>query len=206
MRLSGASGLEEVAAVVSGALEKHGVEAVLTGGACASLWSGGRYSSLDLDFVVTAPASRRAQSDALASVGFVREGDRYVHPLVRFWVEFPRGPLAIGSDLSVRPVDIVLGRRRVRGLSATDSCRDRLAAFYFWSDRQSLEVAVWIAQRNGVDLKGIRAWSRAEGHEAAYEEFLGTLRRAKTAAAGDRLTRGGPDGRRGVRSAVRRPR
>lgn len=199
MKLSGTSSLEVVAAVVSKALEQHGVEAVLTGGACASLWSGGRYSSLDLDFVVIAPARRRAQPDALASVGFVREGDRYVHPVVPFWVEFPRGPLAIGSDLSVRPVEIALGRRRVRGLSATDSCRDRLAAFYFWSDRQGLEVAVWIARRNRVDMRRIRAWSRTEGHEAAYEEFLRALRRARTAALRHRR----PPARRGAGGADR---
>ena len=96
MTLSPGSSLEDVAAAVSVALRKHNVEAVLTGGACASLWSGGRYSSLDLDFILTAPASRAAQEGAMGSLGFVREGDRFVHPDVRFWVEFPRGPLAIG--------------------------------------------------------------------------------------------------------------
>ena len=196
MSLTAASSLEEVAAAVSEALEKHGVEAVLTGGACASLWSGGRYSSFDLDFVVTAPASRRAQERAMASVGFGREGDRWVHATVRFWVEFPRGPLAVGSDLSVRPVAIGRGRRRVRGLSATDSCRDRLAAFYFWSDRQSLDVAVWIALRNRVDLRRVREWSRAEGLEEGYREFLEALKRERRRGAGDEEPRGGGGARR----------
>lgn len=181
MTLSPASSLEEVAAAVSAALRRHGVEAALTGGACASLWSGGRYSSLDLDFILTAPASRAAQEKAMGSLGFVREGDRFVHGDVRFWVEFPRGPLAIGSDLDIRPADIRLGRRSVRGLSATDSCRDRLAAFYFWRDRQSLEVASWIALRNRVDLPRIRAWSRQEGHEDGYREFLEAVRRNRNA-------------------------
>ena len=194
MTLSPGSSLEDVAAAVSVALRKHNVEAVLTGGACASLWSGGRYSSLDLDFILTAPASRAAQEGAMGSLGFVREGDRFVHPDVRFWVEFPRGPLAIGSDLDVRPVEVRLGRRRVRGLSATDSCRDRLAAFYFWKDRQSLEVASWIALRNRVDLARIRAWSREEGHEDGYREFLETVRRRRKTdgpAAGSRPRPGG---------------
>ena len=65
----------------------------------------------------------------MSPLGFVREGDRLVHERVRFWVEFPKGPLAIGSDLEIRPEEIRAGRRRVWGLSATDSCRDRLAAF-----------------------------------------------------------------------------
>lgn len=188
MKLSAASGLEEVAARVSGALERYGVSAALTGGACASLWSGGRHSSLDLDFIVTAPATRRALEGAMASVGFVRDGDRYVHSDVRFWVEFPRGPLAIGSDLSIRPVEIRLGRRRVRGLSATDSCRDRLAAFYFWSDRQSLQVAIWIALQNRVDSRRVREWSIEEGHETAFEEFAAALKRARAESAPAVLT------------------
>ena len=56
-------------------------------------------------------------------------------------VEFPAGPLAIGDDDLVEPVELRVGRTRVPALSATDSCRDRLAAFYHWRDLQSLRVA-----------------------------------------------------------------
>jgi hypothetical protein len=201
VRLSPSSGLEDVAAAVSAALRGHGVEAALTGGACASLWSGGRYSSLDLDFILTAPASRTAQEKAMGSLGFVREGDRFVHEDVRFWVEFPKGPLAIGSDLDIRPVEIRLGRWRVRGLSATDSCRDRLAAFYFWRDRQSLEVAAWIALRHRVGHSRIRTWSREEGHEDGYKEFLEAVRRNRRAETQHTGSRPRP-GRRGIAPAV----
>ena len=54
-------------------------------------------------------------------VGFVRSGDRYVHPSARFYVEFPRGPLAIGRDDAVKPASILMKGRRVLALSATDS-------------------------------------------------------------------------------------
>jgi hypothetical protein len=66
---------------------------------------------------------------------------------MRFFVEFPVGPLGIGRDLAVKPVQIRIGggARRIRALSATDCCRDRLAAFYHWNDRQSLDAAVDIA-------------------------------------------------------------
>jgi hypothetical protein len=62
-------------------------------------------------------------------------------------------------------------------LSPTDSCRDRLAAFYHWRDRQSLRLAVAVARHQAVDLEAIRKWSRAEGSLAEYEEFLGEFRR-----------------------------
>lgn len=62
-------------------------------------------------------------------------------------------------------------------LSPTDSCRDRLATFFHWADRQSLAVAVEIAHRNEVDLARIRRWSEAEGHAARFEELERELER-----------------------------
>ena len=67
-------------------------------------------------------------------------------------------------------------------LSATDSCRDRLAAFYHWRDRQALGAAVAIATIQALDLEKIRAWSRREGASAGLEEFVRTLEAAKGAS------------------------
>lgn len=65
-----------------------------------------------------------------------------------------------------------MGRLKTLGLSATDSCRDRLAAFYHWNDRQALALAVEIAQVRRVDLDQIRRWSDHEGRNAEFGEFL----------------------------------
>ena len=94
------------------------------------------------------------------------------------WVEFARGPLGIDADLEVRPVPLRPGRKTL-ALSPTDSCRDRLAAFFHWTDRQSLAVAVEIALRNAVDLARIRRWSKFEGHSARFDEFERELDRRK---------------------------
>lgn len=67
-------------------------------------------------------------------------------------------------------------------LSATDSCRDRLAAFYHWKDRQALGAAVAIAANHALDLAKIRAWSRREGASEGYEEFLRALEASKDAS------------------------
>jgi hypothetical protein len=64
-------------------------------------------------------------------------------------------------------------------LSATDSCRDRLAAFYHWNDRQSLRVAVLIARRARVDMKRLRAWSAVEGAAGKFAEFGRELGRGR---------------------------
>ncbi|HZM71147.1 MAG TPA: hypothetical protein VFB95_12385 [Candidatus Cryosericum sp.] len=177
MSLTGASTLAEVAAAVAKALDRSGIRAVLTGGACAALYSRGAYQSSDLDFVLQSAVKTRDLDAAMKSVGFRRVGNHYEHPRTSFFVEFPAGPLGIGADLEVRPVVYKIGRTRVRALSATDACRDRLAAFYHWNDRQSLSTAVQIARHRRVDLKAVRAWSRREGELDGFAQFLESLER-----------------------------
>lgn len=167
--------LKEVARRVARALGKEGIRAALTGGACASFYSGGACQSSDLDFVLLEPVDARALERALASIGFVRRGEHFGHPGLPFIVEFPKGPLAIGRDIRIEPVGYRIQGVMVPALSATDSCRDRLAAFYHWGDRSSLRAAVAIARRHPVDLHRIRAWSESEGARRGYGEFLAVL-------------------------------
>ena len=167
--------LPAVAATVAAALRRAGISAVLTGGACAAIHSHGAYESSDLDFILERETTQRVLDDAMGSVGFQRDGDRYVHTALPFWVEFPRGPLGIGRDLDVKPVEIRVGHGRVRTLSAFDSCRDRLAAFYHWADRQALDAAVEIAHRKKIDPTRLRAWSEKEGASSKFEEFRGRV-------------------------------
>jgi hypothetical protein len=175
------SRLSSVATQVGDALRRHGIRAVLTGGACASVHSGGSYQSVDMDFILLRPVAQAELDAALRSIGFRRRGDRYRHPRTRFYVEFPRGPLAIGGDYRIRPVEHRRRHTRTLVLSPTDSCRDRLAAFYHWNDRQSLAVAVSIALVNRLNLATIRRWSTTEGAEAGFDEFLAALRSSRRA-------------------------
>jgi hypothetical protein len=167
--------LKEVARRVARALGTEGIRAVLTGGACASFYSGGACRSSDLDFVLLETVDARCLDRALASIGFVRRGNHFGHPGLPFIVEFPRGPLAIGRDVHIEPAGYRIRGAVVPALSATDSCRDRLAAFYHWADRSSLRAAVAIARRHPVDQHRIRAWSESEGARRGYGEFLALL-------------------------------
>lgn len=179
LKLTARSSLGDVAVAVGDALRRAGIRAVLTGGACAHLYSGGTYLSRDADFVLGAPCRREDLDRAMATVGFKRDRDRYVHAVVPFFVEFPRGPLGIGEDVHIRPVWRTRRSAKTLALSATDACRDRLAAFYHWNDRQSLIVAVAIALRHRIAFAKVREWSRREGHLGEYSAFLGALRRAR---------------------------
>jgi hypothetical protein len=64
--LSGRSSLGAVAAAVAGALRSEGISAVLTGGACAALYSEGAYHSKDLDFIVVGDVTQRDMDTAMA--------------------------------------------------------------------------------------------------------------------------------------------
>ena len=179
MTLTSTSTLPEVAAAVGAHLREIGIEAVLTGGACVSVYTDGSYVSKDADFVVRGRVRQLALDTALAELGFKRDRDRYVHADLRFYLEFPPGPLAIGADLTIQPVEVAVGDNRMLALSATDSCRDRLAAFYHWHDRQSLRLAVAIARDQEVDFKRIREWSLEEQSLAGYEEFIREVGRSQ---------------------------
>lgn len=180
MRISARSALPTVAVAVGDALRRHGLRGVLTGGACASLHSRGAYVSRDVDLVLPQETLSSAVDEAMHSVGFSRDGSQYVHPTCRFYVEFPAGPLAIGADDRVRPILVRRGASSTWSLSATDSCRDRLAAFYHWRDRQAVRVAVLIALRNRVRMSDIRQWSESEGALSKFEEFQRILGQARS--------------------------
>lgn len=165
---------------VGDALRRAGIRAVLTGGACADLYSQGAAASFDADFIVSERCAAKDIDRALAPLGFVRRLDRYVHRRLTFHVEFPGGQLGIGQDFSIKPVLRKRKGARTMVLSATDSCRDRLMAFYSWGDRQSLTAAVGIALRNRVAFGKIKGWSLAEGYPEGYGAFMKELRRVRS--------------------------
>lgn len=176
---------------VGDALRRDRIRAVLSGGACASLYAGGAYLSVDADFVLIRSCTQADLDRALAGLGFRRLRDRYIHPRIRYFLEFPPGPLAIGEDSRIRPVWRSRRGKRALALSATDSCRDRLAAFYHWNDRHGLMAAVVIATRNRVAYAKIKAWSRREGHEKGYATFIQEIHRRRRAGSHAPGSRGG---------------
>jgi hypothetical protein len=175
------AGLKTVLPAVARTLRRAGIEAVLTGGANAALYAGGTFHSYDLDFILRRTVRRDLLDAAMKDIGFERRGDHYASPDQDYLVEFPPGPLAIGSDTAIRPVHLRVGGTIVLALSATDSCLDRLAAWIHWRDKGSRQVALEIATRSRVRLARIREWCRREDAEVEGERFLAD-RRARLAA------------------------
>ncbi len=168
----------KLAAIVTRALSKAGIETVLSGGAVVSIYTRNEFRSRDLDFISTSSHDRIAA--VMKTLGFFRRGRSFVHPRSSFTVEFPTGPLALGEREPVRAA----GRKTVDGvtvklLSPTQSVMDRLAWFYHHNDRQCLDQAVAISLAQKVDVREVRKWSRDEGAEEGFTIFSKALRYAR---------------------------
>jgi hypothetical protein len=114
---------------------------------------------------------RRKIRDVLKRLGFEEVGRHFVHPQTSVLIEFPTGPLMVGGQRVEHVVERRTPAGTLRLLSSTDCVKDRLAAFFHWSDRQALEQAVLVAKAQKIDLADIRRWSKSEGNEAKFRLF-----------------------------------
>jgi hypothetical protein len=171
-------GVKELAAMITIKLSGKGIDAILVGGACVSIYTKNKYLSRDLDFV--SAASIKEISSALSELGFDRRSSRHFERKdCPFFIEFVSPPAAIGSE-PVKERNVIRTRRgRVFLLTPTDSVKDRLAAYYYWNDPQSLEQALLLAGDQEIDFNEVKRWSKREGHEEKYKVFAGRARKKK---------------------------
>ena len=183
MKAVGKMSLKELAAYVSSNLRKHGIRAVLSGGACVAIYTHNRYQSYDLDLVENVPAGKKHLRDALRTIGFSESGRYFTHPDTAFFLDFLAGPLAVGNEPVRETSEMTLATGTLVLLSPTDCVKDRLAAYYHWGDAQCLEQALLVAENAKVDLREVRRWSAGEGTLAEFngirEKFLEARRRPK---------------------------
>ena len=167
----------ELAAFISSHLRQTGIDTVLSGGSCVSIYSAGKYVSKDLDFIQTGFATARKIRGAMLAIGFVYEHGNFTHPDTELLVDFPAGPLAVGKEPVAAIEEIRFSTGMLRILSPTDCVKDRLAAYYHWEDLQCLEQAVLVALANPVHLTEVRRWSDREGMSDGFEFFADRLER-----------------------------
>ena len=162
---------EELAARVSTVLQEHGIDALLVGGACVSIYTANQYISGDLDFVSF--ASIKEIGLVLRDIGFVQKSSRHFEKRgCPFFIEFVAPPPAIGSE----PVKKIRRLKTRAGiimlLTPTDSVKDRLAAYYHGNDRQALEQAIMVARVQRIHFNEVKRWSMKEGYEEKYHKFV----------------------------------
>lgn len=178
MAITKKSSRKQFAAEVVKQLEKHDISCVLVGGACVSIYTNEKHKSRDLDFI--SPHAQESIEKALKEIGFKRSGRYFVHARSEFYLEFPTGPVAIGTKVPVQPEGrLKVGKTVIKMLSPTQSVMDRLIAWMAWNDRRSLIHAIWISQRHPINLSKIRKWAHDEGESEKFEHFLEQLRQVR---------------------------
>jgi hypothetical protein len=130
--------MAEFVAWVQRHLRAAGIDTVLSGGSCVTVWSANAYRSDDIDLIPDGFGQRARIREVMLGLGFSERNRYFVHADAALWVEFPAGPLAVGEE---RPQHIAERRTRtgtMRLLSATDCVKDRLAWWFHHQDRQCL--------------------------------------------------------------------
>lgn len=169
--------LENLAGFLSEELRKRGIQTILVGGACVTIYSQNRYQSYDLDFVTY--DEMKVVQKALAELGFQVRDRYFVHEDCQWFVEFVSPPVSVGDEpiTTFGEKDTPFGT--IRMLKPEDSVKDRLASYFHWSDRQGLYQAVDICLARFIELKEVKDWSLHEGFPDKYQDFIDFLEKKR---------------------------
>jgi hypothetical protein len=167
--------LKDLAGFISEELRKKGIEAVLVGGACVTIYTENRYQSYDLDYVTYEDMKKVRK--ALSELGFTQRNKYFQRKDCPWMIEFVTPPVAIGKDPIWKFANVSTPLGTITCLAPTDSVKDRLASFYFWNDKQGLQQALSICQEREIDLEEIKNWSTREGYEEKFKVFLKSLKK-----------------------------
>lgn len=172
--ISEATSIEELAVIISEALEAAGIIATLSGGGAVSIYSNNAYMSHDLDFVTLEDSKNLLK--AIAPLGFVqcRVKRFFEHPRTEWLVEFPAGPLGFGErDVDERSINLLQTKHgALRVITPTLCVIDRLAAYFHHCDRQCWDQAVMVCRSCSVDWDDISNWAKNERPEFKEVEKL----------------------------------
>jgi hypothetical protein len=166
--------LKEFACLIYETLKVNGINAVLVGGACVSIYSENRYQSSDLDFATY--EEMKPIEKALKKLGFERTGRQFSRSDCPYLIDFVNPPIAVGQEAVHEFKTLKTSAGSLRLLSPTDCVKDRLASFFHWNDAQALEQALMVAENHSVDLQDLKRWAKAEGFEKKLGSFLERLK------------------------------
>lgn len=157
--------VEELAAIISQALDAAGIIATLSGGGAVSIYTQNEYQSEDLDFVTA--ASHKELRSVIEPIGFAvsRNPRQFEHPHTHWLIEFPPSPLGFGQlSVDARRIPMLeTAYGPLRIITPTLSILDRLAAYWYHNDAQCWDQAVMVTRNQAVDWDTIYKWARKEG-------------------------------------------
>lgn len=165
--------IKDLACFVYELLKNNGMDAVLVGGACVSIYSQNRYQSYDVDFATY--VELRHIEKVLGKIGFRRVGRCFSHIDCPFVIDFVNPPIAIGNE-SIRHFNTLkTSAGTLKLLTPTDCVKDRLAIFIYWNDQQALEQAILVAKDHQIDIKDVERWAKKEGQQEKFDFFFKKL-------------------------------
>jgi hypothetical protein len=166
--------LEDLVIVIGEFLKTKGVDIILVGGACVTIYSKNAYISGDLDLITYHDGKKVKQY--LAELGFEFTASKYfVHKNTDYIVEFVNPPISIGNEPVHEFHNHKTSLGEIKLLTATDTVKDRLSAYYHWNDEQSLEQALLVVKEVDVDFENIRLWSEREAMTHKFQIFMNHL-------------------------------
>jgi hypothetical protein len=140
---------------------------VLVGGAAVEILTGGAYTTGDLDFVGSVPASVRG---SLESNGFRRSGRNWINEAAEIFLEFPGdalGPEERAVRLEAFGYDLIL-------VSLEDLLVDRLEAWSYWKSGVDGANAYLLYRTRREEINDARLTRRAR--ETGFGLALDALR------------------------------
>lgn len=169
--------LKDLAGYICEELKKNDIEAILVGGACVTIYSQNRYLSYDLDFVTYEDMKKIKK--VLVGLGFVEKGRSFWHEDCPWFLDFVSPPVAVGNEPIKKFNHIETPLGTIKLLRPVESVKDRLASFYHWNDKQSLEQAVNVCLEQDVNLDEVKRWSIQEGQTQKFNYFKERLKQIK---------------------------
>jgi len=167
--------LKDLAAFIYDTLNRNGIEIILVGGACVSIYSNNRYQSYDLDFVTY--EELKTIESVLQKHGFRRVGRCFSNSSCPYIIDFVNPPVAIGNESIKNYETLRTATGMLKLLTPTDCVKDRLCSFFHWNDEQALEQAILVASDQNIDLTNIKRWAKKENHEEKFALFLAKLQK-----------------------------
>lgn len=140
---------------------------VVVGGAAVELYTGGAYTTGDIDLVGSI-SPRFAQ--ALTKVGFLRHGRHWIHESAQVFVEFPGEAL----DPDEEALWLEFEGHRVRVISVEDLLVDRLGAWEYWKSGVDGVNALflWQVQKGRIDVERLESRVAQAGWQKAWRSLV----------------------------------
>ncbi|PJZ29115.1 hypothetical protein [Leptospira kmetyi] len=169
---------EELWKYVGWHLANKGIHSVLVGGAVVSIYSRGAYRSGDIDLVEPIISKGKEIKFVMEGIGFRKVSRHYVHPKCKqLFIEFVSGPVSIGEDTQIVPVEKEYEGKILKIFSPTDCIKDRLSSYIHFKARECLDQALMVAKNQRFDLRQVEEWCIREGEigQSAFKEFKSML-------------------------------